>query len=311
MSVLIITFVILVFIKLIVINLFFPGFIYNLVIALERKSARLSKKFTTVDNHTICYLEGGSGETILLIHGYNGDKDNWTRMAKYLTGKYHVISIDDPGFGESSYYFEKSYTIQNQAERINSLCEKLGIDKCHVAGNSMGGAIAGYFASAYPERVITLGLFDAGGVSAVKKSEYFSTLDKNKNRLLCYNASDYVGLLDLAFTRPPFTTAPIRKYLGKKNCKRKDINIKIFDDIMADFTALENNLSKIEAETLIIWGNDDRILDISAVSVFEKGIKKARSVIFKNCGHVPQMERPRKTANTYLHFIGEISYQAG
>ncbi len=76
---------------------------------------------------------------------------------------------------------------------------------------------------------------------------------------------------------------------------------------MVDFVDLENNLDKIKAETFILWGDDDKVLDISAVSVFEKGISNARSVIFENCGHVPQMEKPGKTAKRYLEFLEEIA----
>ena len=80
----------------------FPEVLYNYSITSVRKAAGLSKKVIEVDNYSIHYLEGGQGETILLLLGFSANKDNWPMLAGSLTENYHVVAVDLPGFGESS-----------------------------------------------------------------------------------------------------------------------------------------------------------------------------------------------------------------
>jgi len=106
---------------------------------LERGAAGLTEKSIQVGTHTIKYLEGGEGQNILLIHGYSRDKDNWTRFSKYLTPEYHVVAIDLPGFGRSSKIEPETYGISDQAKRVDAFVTAVGLEKFHLAGNSMGG----------------------------------------------------------------------------------------------------------------------------------------------------------------------------
>ncbi len=85
----------------VIIYFFFPGTIYNFSRSIDRVKAGLVEKSIRVGDHRIMYLEGGRGETVLLIHGFGADKDNWTRFAGYLTPSYHVIIPDLPGSGKA------------------------------------------------------------------------------------------------------------------------------------------------------------------------------------------------------------------
>jgi abhydrolase domain-containing protein 6 len=75
------------------------------------------------------------------------------------------------------------------------------------------------------------------------------------------------------------------------------------NDFIPNIFSLENNLPKIKAPELILWSAQDKILDISSVSVFEKGLANHKTVIIKDCGLVPMVEKPLGTANAYLPFI--------
>ncbi|MCP4132277.1 MAG: alpha/beta hydrolase [bacterium] len=287
----------------IILHVAFPGVVYKTVMVIERGIACLVKKKVSIGSHDICYFDSGAGEPILLLHGFNGSKDNWIRFARYLTREYRVIAIDDPGFEESSKIPEESYSIKDQVKRINAFCEKLDLDKVHIVGNSMGGAIAGMFAATFPEKVITLGLFDAAGAETSLNSETFKEIAEGSNPLINHKPEDYERFLKFCFSKRPFITSPVVRYLGARNMLNASMNEKIFEDIKIDLTDLEQNLKKIKAPSLIIWGDKDRVLDISGMKVFEKGIARSTGVVFKNCGHVPMLERPRKTAKQYRQFI--------
>ena len=97
-----------------------PEFLVAVATDLARKSAGFSRGSVVVDDHTIFYLEGGEGETILLVHGFSVDKDTWIRFAKHLTPSYHVVAVDLPGFGESTRIQDGAYTIAAQVESQSS-----------------------------------------------------------------------------------------------------------------------------------------------------------------------------------------------
>ena len=95
----------------------FPAPFYRMAIYAGRSAAGLTEKTVQVDDHRIVYLEGGRGETVLLVHGFGAEKDNWVLFAKYLTPIYRVVIPDLAGFGESSRISEASYDIMSQAAR--------------------------------------------------------------------------------------------------------------------------------------------------------------------------------------------------
>jgi len=174
----------------------FPRALVRFAIDLERKSAGLSKGSVLIGDHTVYYLEGGEGETILLVHGFGANKDNWNRLAKYLTPSYHVVAVDLPGFGESTKREDSSYSIAAQVERLDKIAEALSLNSFHVAGNSMGGNISGKYAARFPEKVLSLGLFNSGGVATCpERSELSRLLEQGENPLLVETPEDFESFL--------------------------------------------------------------------------------------------------------------------
>src|SRR5262249_61814458 len=91
-----------------------------------------------VDDVEIAYLEGGSGEPLILVHGFGATKDNFTRVAAYLTPHYRVLIPDLPGFGDSSKSETASYSITQQVQWLHAFATALGVGGVHL-----GGAVAG------------------------------------------------------------------------------------------------------------------------------------------------------------------------
>lgn len=270
----------------------------------ERARAGLSEDWLRVGNHDIAYLEGGTGETILLIHGFGANKDNWTRFSRYLTDRYHVLAVDVPGFGDSSKYSDEKYDIDTQVNRLHAFLAAKGIAKAHVTGNSMGGYIAGVYAARYPREVLSLGLLDPAGILGPRLSPVMLEIRKGHNPLVAGNAAQYDEMLKIMFVEPPRIPGFVKAYLAEKAVASRAMNEVIFDQIKSTFL-LGERMKDIDARTLIIWGDADRVLDISAAPVLEKGIRDARLVVMKDCGHVPMVERPEETANHYLEFLGK------
>ncbi|MCP4576312.1 MAG: alpha/beta fold hydrolase, partial [Deltaproteobacteria bacterium] len=113
---------------LILIYFFFPGLALTLAIKMERNAAGLEKHEIEIPGHHLVYLSAGKGEPLVLLHGFGGDKDNWTRIAKYLSPHFLIIVPDLPGFGESSRDPAARYAIADQVERVRAFVKTLKLD---------------------------------------------------------------------------------------------------------------------------------------------------------------------------------------
>ncbi len=288
----------------VVVYLALPGLMVKWAKESDRKAAGLQTKSVRVDNHEIVYLEGGQGEPILMVHGFAANKDNWTRFAKFITPTYHVVAPDLPAFGDSTYLENASYSIEDQAKRLDQFVNLVGIKKFHIVGNSMGGQIAGRYAVMFPEKVITLGLFNSSGVKGPVPSELMTILAKGQpNPLIVGSAEEFDRLLKFVFFKPPDLPDFAKKLLAEEAIKHRASNRRISKQLSADFGKLEPDLPKIKVPTLVLWGDKDRLLDVSCVQVFEKGPPNCTAVVMKDCGHLPMIERPQETAEHYLAFL--------
>jgi abhydrolase domain-containing protein 6 len=271
----------------------------------ERQLAGLSLKQVQVGEFNLPYYEGGPKDapTILMIHGFGADKDNWLRFAKPLTATYHVIALDLPGFGDSSKP-DTSYDVGTQTERLAAFSKQLGLHKVHLIGNSMGGHIAALYAARYPEQVLSVALLDNAGITSPKKSEMFQRIERGEaNPLLVNNAADFSKMLSFVFVAQPLIPEALKQHFAEQAIANQPLNEKIFSQLRERYIPLEPELGKIQAPTLLLWGDQDRVLDVSSIEVMQPLLKQPTVVIMKDCGHAPMIERPDETAAHYQAFL--------
>lgn len=285
-----------------------PGLVVKAYTAAEMRKAGLSQKWTKVGDHIVHYLEGGTGEHVVLVHGFGANHTYWLRFARFITPGYRVVIPDLPGFGLSTYNETGDYSHNAQAARIKSFADVLGLKTFHLVGNSMGGNIAGNFAAEHPDRVASLALFDASGVQSEEKCERDLLFEKGINIFEVSNADEYDRLLNLAFVKPLKVPGPVKKLMMEQAIERRPAIERISKQLTADRYALEGKLSRISARTLILWGDTDRLIHIACLKIFERGIKNSTTAIIKECGHIPMVERPRETAELYLNFLKGASH---
>ena len=286
----------------------FPGTLYNILINRERSAAGLVQKSIAVGEWHIEYLEGGQGEVLLLLHGFGGDKDNWTRMAGFLTPHFRLIIPDLPGFGESSRHVEAVYTYAVQVQRLHRFVNALGIGKCHLAGNSMGGAIAGTYAARYQNKLISLWLIAPAGIYAAQKSELHQRLESGEpNPLIVGSAKDFERLMDFVFVKSPPIPGSLKRYFANQAIRHSPLNKIIARQIQSDddVVPLEESLRGSTINTLILWGDSDRVLHVSGANVLQSAMPNAKTVVMKHVGHVPMLEKPKDTADIFLNYARE------
>ncbi len=268
------------------------------------RSAGLVKKEIQVDNDRIAYLEGGRGETALLLHGYTANKNHWTYFAGQLTTDYHVVIPDLAGFGESTKRWDASYNIESQVKRLDRFADALQLKRFHLAGNSMGGTIAAVYAARNPQKISSLALLTPAQLQTAKRSEVMWRLENyGENPFLIGSPDDFEKILPLLFVKIPPMPDPIKRVAVAEAMADRKFNEKIGRDLFKEAFALEPSLPMIQAPVCIIWGDKDRICDVSGVTVLEKGLKNHQTVIMKDTGHVPMMERPAEAAAAYMNFL--------
>jgi len=294
---------------LIAIYALFPRSLFAFLRNSLRRKGKLTAKSIKVGDMIWPYLEGGSAdaEPLVLLHGFGGDKDNWAMYAPEIVGKYRLIAPDLPGFGDNIRDISRDYNMATQAARVRDFLDAMGIEKCHIGGNSMGGFVSLRFALDFPERVISLTLFNNAGVVGVNESELQKQAQAGKNPLEIHSADDVKRMLAFVAHKPMRVPGQFRKIFYEDFAAHRELLDKIFWNLVEDGTVkpLNDQLGQVTAPTLIIWGRHDQLIDVSCVKVLEEGIPIAESVVFEDVGHVPMIENPKATAARHLEFLAK------
>ena len=289
----------------------FPGIIFKTTVYAVRLWAGLQRHEVQINDHRWVYLTGGDGETILFVHGFGAGKEGWGNFLSAFSGSYRVVAPDLPGLSESCRIPSAKYDIPTQVERLNEFVEFIELETFHLIGFSMGGYISVYYASIYPEKVKSLAIIDAPGVELKISSDAWQRYKQGEEIILLYKTKDqFNDHLKVLFHRPPWLPDRLKLYLIKKGASNYTFYERILNDMVKGGMALlENRLSKIRVKTLIIWGANDRIIHVSSVKKFERGLINNQTVIIEDCGHVPHLEKPSETKRTYKKFLASVISQ--
>jgi pimeloyl-ACP methyl ester carboxylesterase len=282
----------------------FPGLALTVFERLELAAAGLEEKSVEVAGHRVAYLEGGSGEPLVLLHGFGAEKNNWVRIARHLTPHFRVVAPDLPGFGDSTRDPNARYAVSDQVVRVRALVEALDLGGVHLGGNSMGGMIAGAYAARFPDGVKSLWLVAPGGVAGARKSELARLLERGENPLLVDTPEGFDRLLAFCFVEVPYVPGPIRRHLTERAIETRPFSQKILQDLQSEPGSLEDAVRGLPVPTLITWGDRDRLVDVSGAEVLRSVLPNAEVAIVPNTGHIPMLERPEEAARGYLRFRG-------
>lgn len=225
------------------------------------------------EGYAVRVREGGHGQAILLVHGLGVSSASMERLAQALIGSgFYVLLPDMPGQGNTEKSLGRSYSIDAQARFLRDLLRSRKIDRAIVIGNSMGGHIALSLALLYPETVQKLVLISPAGLQAKGPPPYEP--------------------LQIAKGLSP----PVKRYLAWNNHVRNDIRNGMHYPV-------DGFLASVRCPTLIIWGENDRILPVELGSLWQQGIPGAQLVRLEGMGHMPQHENPALLLNRADAFL--------
>jgi pimeloyl-ACP methyl ester carboxylesterase len=258
--------------------------------------------------HEIAYLQSSgrrTGRTLVFLHGLGAGKDQWGPQIYSLVGAHRCLFLDLPGEGESSFDGTQSYSPASQVERLKAFFDALAIKDVVLIGSSMGGCIACLYAATYPDEVSRLIAMAPAGLPASTLSQAMSLfLESGKHPFGYRNVSEMQDLWDIAFTRPPKVPAFLATALAIKGERRYTRIGKILEDFkVAGLYPLQMRLSDVQARTLIVWGRNDRVFDVSCLDEVNRLLPEASVCIIEEAGHVPYLECADQTLDVIQRFL--------
>ena len=276
---------------------------------LKAKYANADSRFVEINGMQVHYRVEGQGEPLVLIHGTGSVLQSWDGWAGLLRSRYQIIRMDIPAFGLTGPRADGDYSDSMYVDFIDQFVRKVGVDSFYLGGNSLGGLIAWKYAVAHPEKVKKLILVDPAGWHEVKKAKgslvftlareypaFTKLISKIGTRYLIAKTLREVYYDDSKITEKMKTT-----YI---ELNRRAGNRQAFIDRMqyVTTTSNEDDLKKITAPTLVLWGKDDVLIDVREAEHF-KTIPSTKFVFYDQMGHVPQEEIPEQSAADALHFL--------
>ena len=245
----------------------------------------------------------GEGDVVVCVHGLGGSSNTWTPLLPALA-RHRVVRVDLPGSGRSQ-RAEGALTMARYVEAVRSVCARLGVERAHFLGHSMGTIVCQHIAAAQPKRVASLALFgpliappDAARTAmlarAAKARESAAGMHEITQALL-------QGAIS-ADTRQhrPVTVAFVRESLMRQDGEAYARSCEALAGAQAAA------VDRIEAPVLLITGDEDGVAPPQAVRAMADRLHNASSkrvVVLPKCGHWTPLQRPEECQRELRDFL--------
>lgn len=275
-------------------------------------------RFAAVEGLLVHYKIQGSGSPVLvLLHGFGASTFSWREVMTPLSARGTVLAYDRPGFGLTERPVEwegdNPYAPDSQIQLIFSLLRSLDMEgEVILVGNSAGGTIATAAALSQPDRVAGLILVDAaiytgGGspdwIRPLLRTPQMARIGPLIARLMARGAGSF---LERAYHDPSLITEEVREGY------RRPLRAQGWDKGLWEYTRasrilpLGPRLDQLDMPTLVITGDDDRIVPTEESLRLAREIPGAQLAVLEDCGHVPQEECPAQFLGAVEGFLAEM-----
>lgn len=278
---------------------------------LKKKYTNESSSFVDLEGIQVHFRdEGDKSDTnpIILIHGTGSSLQTFEEWVNVLKKNHRVISIDLPGYGLTGQFLDSDYSIPNYVYFIKKFLSALDIEKCILAGNSLGGRIAWNFTLQHPEVVDKLILIDASGYPVRAKSTPMAfKLAKVPvlNKVFTFITPKFIvkkSVTNVYADKTKVTDELVDRYF---EMTLREGNRQAFVDrfAVAKDNTTYKDIPSIVQPTLILWGKEDQLIPVSVAYKFHEDLQNDTLVILEGLGHVPMEEDPERSIQPLLDFL--------
>lgn len=281
-----------------------PGILEHYYLAKAFSDAKLEIKYVNIGHDKVEYAETNSDKPVLLmVHGFQGDKRSWIPYIKKLNKEFHIIALDLPGHGGTDAPRTLNYDLESQAQFVEVFVRKLGLEKFHLMGISMGGGISTFYASMYPNRVKKLVLINPYGANTPYKSDIEIEVENGNNLFFPESIEELDSFLAYIKGKPFILAKMFKQHLLARLQEKQAFYRKVFYQLISS-KKIESFLPKIRSETLVLVGERDQILHPSSIESFKKYLPNVKTQVLKNGAHVftgKILENVIDTLNSFLN----------
>jgi pimeloyl-ACP methyl ester carboxylesterase len=268
----------------------------------------------TIHGHDVAYRRSGHGPVLLLLHGIAGSSRTWVPAMQLLRNNHTVIAPDFLGHGKSAKPLG-DYSLGNQASGMRDFLHLLGIERATVVGQSFGGGVAMQFAYQFPERCERLVLVDAGGLGrevswllkflTLPAAEYIMpVVFPTFARTWGDSVSRFFRDRGLRSARHAEMWRSYRSLTETENRQAFIRTIRaVIDPGGQSVSAIDRLYLAAHMPTLIIWGDQDRIIPLIHAHQAHVAIPSSRLEVMEGVGHFPHVEEPIRFVEILLDFL--------
>jgi pimeloyl-ACP methyl ester carboxylesterase len=259
----------------------------------------MERRELTVEGRRAIVWCGGSGESLVLLHGaWGGAEMHWAPVWRDFEARHRVIGPEFPGLAYESPWVPHSF--DETVGWLEHVLDATETAAAWIVGNSFGAGLAARFASRHPERCRGLVLVDGGppphvpaAVKQLLRRWPLRPLLEMVFRRSAYSAAT----LERGFADSAHAPGEVRALVAQPHPRQLEIVSELFlgDDRRAPLPG---------CRTLVVWGRDDRLTGttVKAARRLQRSLPNAELVIIDRAGHLPQVERPDQFVTVVLEF---------
>lgn len=279
---------------------------------LKPKYVNAESKFWKHDGMSVHYRDQGNRQDslpLVLIHGTSSSLHTWEAMVQEMKGKHRLVSLDLPGFGLTGPKANAYYSYAYYAEFLQAFMQHLGLKKVVLVGNSLGGSIAWHMALAKPELVARMVLMDAGGYPMEGKPSslgFWLASTPVISQLMLYATPKFLirKSLEGIYADPAQITEERVQWL-QDMAVRAGNRAALLHMFQHPRISQHEAIKRIQTPTLIVWGEEDQLIDVKNAYRFKVDLKNSQLVVLKNIGHVPSDECPKELAKLLENYLAQ------
>lgn len=278
---------------------------------LKAKYTSPSSKFVEVMGMDVHYRDEGQlndSLPLVLLHGTGASLHTWEATVLAMKDRYRIITLDLPAYGLTGPNPERVYTQEFYSKFMAAFLDRIGVQKCIIGGNSLGGAIAWRFTSEHPSRVEKLILIDAGGYPTQSTSVPIAfrlartPVLKHSLKFITPRPLAAKSVKNVYADPGKVTEAVVDRYY---ELVLREGNRQALIDRMKGFDYPDNAdmIKSITIPTLVIWGDKDGLIPVENAYRFHDDLPNDSLVVLKNLGHVPMEEDALQTTAVIRSFL--------
>jgi pimeloyl-ACP methyl ester carboxylesterase len=278
---------------------------------LKSKYTTAASAFVDVMQMQVHYRDEGNKNDslpLVLIHGTGASLHTWEESVKLLTDSFRVITLDLPAYGLTGPNPKRIYSQAFYVQFIDEFLKSIHVNKCIIGGNSLGGAIAWNYTYEHPTKVEKLILIDAAGYPMISESKPIAfTLAQIPvlKHMLNYITPRFLAkksVMNVYDDPTKVTEKVVDRYF---DLFLREGNRQAFVDRM-NFSTYPDHLIRlrtIKTPTLIIWGENDKLIPIENAQKFHADLPNDTLVVLEKTGHAPMEENPNRTVDAICLFL--------